>query len=202
MNRKNATLLIAAAIMGGSLGHSLAADDKTAELAASRCAICHGPRGEGTSSAFPRLAGQRAEYIEAQLKAFRAKTRADPFAQAYMWAVASQLRDEDIRNLAIYYEQVKPVSEDSKLLSDGKRIFEAGVPEERILPCASCHGGNAEGRGQIPRLAGQHAPYLVKQMLYFQSTRRGGEVHVMHAAIGEGMTMQQMEAVAAYAASK
>lgn len=198
-----ATLLATACLLlGGSLGHAVAANETAAELAAAKCAICHGPRGEGTSSAFPRLAGQRAEYVEAQLKAFRSRTRADPFAQAYMWAVASQLRDEDIRGLATYYEQLKPTPEDNTLLSEGRRIYDEGVHDEKILPCASCHGAHAEGRGQIPRLAGQHAPYLVKQMLYFQSTRRGGDKHVMHAAIGEGMTMQQMQAVAAYAASK
>lgn len=200
---KTATLVTAAALLlGGTLNPSLAADNSPAELAAAKCAICHGPRGEGTSSAFPRLAGQRAEYIEAQLKAFRSRARADPFAQAYMWAVASQLRDDDIRNLAVYYERLRPAAEDSALINEGRRIYEAGITEEKILPCMSCHGANAEGKGQIPRLAGQHAPYLVKQMLYFQSTRRGGDVHVMHAAIGESMTMQQMEAVAAYAASK
>lgn len=199
---KQASLVIAAAVLGAALCQSVSADDKGAELAAAKCAICHGVKGEGTSMAFPRLAGQRAEYIEAQLRAFRTRTRADPFAQAYMWSVASQIGEEDIKTLARYYENLKPSGEDPALINEGRQIYENGIAEEKVFACVSCHGTQAEGKGKIPRLAGQHAPYLVKQMLYFQSTRRGGDVHVMHAAIGESMTMQQMEALAAYAASK
>lgn len=65
------------------------------------CAGCHGPTGAGIPSLYPRIAGQHAEYIEAQLKAFRAGTRRnDP--NAMMRGVSVRLNDAEIRALAEY----------------------------------------------------------------------------------------------------
>jgi cytochrome c553 len=65
------------------------------------CAGCHGPTGAGIPSQYPRIAGQHAEYIEAQLKAFRAGTRAnDP--NGMMRGVTVRLNDAEIRALAEY----------------------------------------------------------------------------------------------------
>ncbi|MEW5864085.1 MAG: c-type cytochrome [Pseudomonadota bacterium] len=65
------------------------------------CAGCHGPTGAGIPSQYPRIAGQHAEYIEAQLKAFRAGTRAnDP--NGMMRGVTVRLNDGEIRALAEY----------------------------------------------------------------------------------------------------
>ena len=58
-----------------------------------------------------------------------------------------------------------------------------------------CHGKKAEGYGPIPRLAGQHAPYLFKQLLVIQSVLRTAPV--MHGVIKD-LTKDQMQAVVAY----
>lgn len=180
------------------------AENKTAELATRTCGLCHGPKGDSPSSAFPKLAGQQAAYIDAQLKAFRSQTRGDPGAQAYMWAMASRLEDQTIADLAAYYAAQKPMAGtpgDPTLMAEGKRIYEQGVPEQKLTACVTCHGPDAKGQETIPRLAGQHAPYLVKQLAYFKSLLRAN-APIMHSAIGEDMTLRQMEAVAAYVASK
>jgi cytochrome c553 len=93
------------------------------------------------------------------------------------------------------------MSADATLTAEGKTIYEQGVPEAKISACVACHGPDAKGQDTIPRLAGQHAAYLVKQLAYFKSQLRGN-APIMHAAIGEEMTLHQMEAVAAYVASK
>jgi len=177
----------------------------TAKLATQVCASCHGPRGESISPAFPRIAGQRAEYLETQLKAFRDRTRADPMAQAYMWGMTSQLGDDIIKKLAVFYAGQKPVTGKAgnpKLAQTGKAIYGGGIPAQKVQACTSCHGANAEGNGIFPRLAGQHAEYLVKQMVLFKSSmREGGNAPIMHN-VSTGMTFEQMEAVAAYVASK
>jgi cytochrome c553 len=177
----------------------------TAKLANQVCASCHGPRGESISPAFPRIAGQRAEYLETQLKAFRDRTRADPMAQAYMWGMTSQLGDGTIKKLAVFYSGQKPVSgnaRDPKLVQNGKAIYDGGIPATKVQPCGTCHGANAEGNAAFPRLAGQHAEYLVKQLVLFKSSMRdGGNAPIMHT-ISTGMTFEQMEAVGAYLASK
>jgi len=65
------------------------------------CASCHGPNGAGIPSQYPRLSGQHAEYVEVQLKAFRAGERAnDP--NSAMRTVAGKLSDREIQAVADY----------------------------------------------------------------------------------------------------
>jgi cytochrome c553 len=163
------------------------------------CGTCHGVNGRSVSPTFPNLAAQQAGYIELQLKAFKDQTRADPDAQAYMWGMASQLSDSMIGALAGYFA-AQPAPAPSKggnsaLIAQGKHLFEEGVPARQIPPCASCHGAHAEGLAMFPRLAGQHAPYLLKQLLVIQSALRTAPV--MHGVIKD-LNKDQMQAVVAY----
>jgi len=65
------------------------------------CAGCHGPAGAGMPSQYPRIAGQFSEYVEAQLKAFRAGARAnDP--NAMMRGVVARMTDREIQAVAEY----------------------------------------------------------------------------------------------------
>ena len=65
------------------------------------CAGCHGPDGAGIPSQFPRLSGQFAEYVETQLKLFRAGGRAnDP--NGMMRGVAARMSDQEIKAVAEY----------------------------------------------------------------------------------------------------
>jgi cytochrome c553 len=178
---------------------------EAARVAAQVCSSCHGPNGDSISPGFPKIGGQRPDYLEAQLKAFRDRTRADPMAQAYMWGMTSQLGDDMIKNLAAFYSGQKPPkgrSGDPKLVQAGKAIYERGLPQAKVPPCSTCHGPNAEGNAGFPRLAGQHAEYLVKQLVLFKSSMRtGGQAVLMHN-ISTEMSFDQMEAVAAFLASK
>ncbi|WP_087023237.1 c-type cytochrome [Thaumasiovibrio subtropicus] len=83
------------------VGHQLYyAGDPERGLAA--CTACHGPRGNGTaSSGFPRISGQHADYIKAQLMQFRAGERANDMNEM-MRSVAIKLTDEEIEALAGY----------------------------------------------------------------------------------------------------
>ncbi len=66
------------------------------------CAACHSPDGSGNSQAkFPRLAGQNPAYIEAQLKAFKTKTRVNDPHQM-MQDIAAKLSDQQIQEVASY----------------------------------------------------------------------------------------------------
>jgi cytochrome c553 len=81
------------------------------------------------------------------------------------------------------------------LIAQGKQIFLAGVPDRQIPACSSCHGAEAQGNGPFPRLAGQHAPYLYKQLLVIQSVLRTAPV--MHGVIKD-LNHEQMQSVVAY----
>ena len=79
----------------------------------------------------------------------------------------------------------------------GKAIFASGVADKGIAPCAGCHGAQGQGNAMIPRLAGQHADYLVKQLLVFQRTDERPEGSVMKTVAHE-LTPANMRDVARY----
>ncbi len=70
-----------------------------AERSVAACAGCHSPNGAGMPSQYPRLAGQHAEYTEAQLVAFRGGARKN---SAQMTDVAAKLNDREIKAVADY----------------------------------------------------------------------------------------------------
>ena len=168
------------------------------QLAETTCANCHGVSGRSISPKFPILAAQTAPYLQTQLHAFRDQTRGDPDALAYMWGMASQLSDATIEALSTYYAAQAPSrakTGDAKLMARGKQIFEEGVTSQGIPACATCHGPQARGNDIFPRLAGQHADYLVRQALVIQSALRAAPV--MHDVIKD-LSQDQMRAVATY----
>jgi cytochrome c553 len=203
---RNAVATLSAGLLMGGIAH--AADESTTSMTDAQkaalqktietCSTCHGLNGRSVAPTFPNLAAQTAPYIELQLHAFKDQTRADPDAQAYMWGMASQLDDALISALAAYFSKQSAAagkSGNATLIAQGKQIFMEGVPGRQIPACASCHGAQAHGNGPFPRLAGQHAPYLLKQLLVIQSVLRTAPV--MHGVIKD-LTRDQMQAVVAY----
>ena len=167
-------------------------------VAVTVCASCHGPQGRSISPKFPQLAGQKAGYLVAQMKNFKAQTRGDPDAMAYMWGMSATLDDELITGLAAYYAAQQPQHGEARNaagVARGKEIFLAGVPAEGIPPCAACHGADAAGTEEFPRLAGQKSQYLLKQLHSFQNKQRN--VAIMHGVAG-GLKLDEMISVATY----
>jgi cytochrome c553 len=71
-----------------------------------QCASCHGADGRSTVvPQYPKIGGQTAEYVVNALKAYRDGRRQGTYA-AMMAAVAKQLSDADIANLAAYVESL------------------------------------------------------------------------------------------------
>jgi len=167
-------------------------------LAVGVCGTCHGPRGISQQPKYPRLAAQNANYLTAQLKAFRGQTRGDPDAIGYMWGMAGNLEDSTIDALAQYYASQAAIvgrHADAALVARGKSIYEQGLESGGVPACAACHGPDAHGVGDFPRLAGQHAQYVLKQLNSFQTNMRN--VAVMHG-VAQGLKSDEMSAVAAF----
>jgi cytochrome c553 len=167
-------------------------------LAVGACGTCHGPHGNSLQPKFPRLAGQNGGYLAAQLKAFRGQTRGDPDAIGYMWGMAGQLDDTTIGALASYYSSQQPVASrtrNSALIARGREIYEHGIESQGVPACGTCHGPDGHGIAEFPRLAGQHAQYVLKQLASFQSNMRN--VAVMHGIV-QNLQLQELQAVAAY----
>lgn len=173
------------------------------DIVVTTCSVCHGPGGRSDSSNFPRLAGQHEDYLENQLKAFRDHTRSDEDAKNYMWGWARALSDADIVAIGDYYQDQTPakgIPVAPVLEERGRKIYEQGLPTRAVPACIACHGPGAAGNGSIPRLAGQHASYLEKQLRVFHTELRPGAVAMM--AITKGLSDDDMEALAGYLQSR
>jgi cytochrome c553 len=162
------------------------------------CTWCHGTSAQGVSTA-PRLAGQRHQYIEKQLANFKHHTRDNPFSRQYMWGATAALPPESARDLANYFSTLppKPANDgDAELAAVGKKIYELGIPDSNIVSCLVCHGPNAEGVRQIPRLGGLSYSYLKKRL------EQWGEGY--HAAakpmpqIARTLSANEIDALASY----
>jgi cytochrome c553 len=192
------TLLAAAGVSAAADIDAASAQALAQRLAVGVCGTCHGPQGNSEQPKFPRLAGQNPQYISAQLRAFKAQTRGDPDAIGYMWGMAGNLDEAVINSLGAYYAAQKPGAgrrSDAALIARGKEIYEHGIETAAVPPCLSCHGPAAEGGGNYPRLAGQHAQYVLKQLNSFQNNMR--DVAIMHG-VAQGLKLAEMRAVAAY----
>ena len=199
-----AKVIYAAAALVTFVGAFAHAQDNSAaiNLIRKECSTCHGARGISVSPTFPNLAGQQAPYLEAQLKAFRDRSRADPHAQAFMWGMAAQLTDDTIKNIAEYFAAQPPAPgtrADPAEIAAGRKIYEEGLPVQNVPACQGCHGNKAQGNGPFPRLAGQHRGYLEKQLEAFAANLRANPI--MHEN-SKNLTALQISQVAGFLSSQ
>ncbi|MDN0081961.1 c-type cytochrome [Crenobacter sp. SG2305] len=187
------------AVFGLGLSTALAAGSPE-DIARQWCANCHHADGNSISPLFPRLAGQQPAYLEQQLRAFRAKDRSDRSAHDYMWGIAGTLDDATISGLAAYFAAQKPSPNpnpvDSSLVSAGHELYLNGRADSGTTACATCHGAKAEGSVIAPRLAGQHAAYIVKQLHVFETSQRPSATAMQ--AIIKTLSESDMRALGAY----
>jgi cytochrome c553 len=170
------------------------------------CQDCHGPSGQGYRGFYPipRLAGQQAGYIENQLRAFVERRRPN----AIMTNVAHVMSPAMITALATHFHALNPAplgGAPRGLMAEGRKIFEGGIPDSNVAACAACHGPEATGKDQIPRLAGQLYPYLVKALTNWGRERgqlpANPDTSFIMAPVAHSLTRSEVEAVAAYLSS-
>ena len=128
-----------------------------------QCVACHGPDGGGeVSGSVPRIAGQHYRVLARQIVDFRHGKRWDFRMEGVATSHTVMPELSDITDVAWYV---------STLERDGARGVGNGQNVDKGAAiygaqCASCHGAQAEGNDakQIPRLSGQHAAYLARQI--------------------------------------
>ena len=175
---RNRLLLVLLTLCVSGLGHAQNLD-KGKEIN-STCAGCHSDAGQGGSRGeYPRLAGQPAKFIAAQLKAFRARTRVN--IPMYPYTQERELPDEDIEDIAAYLASIElpnkwPVFKDSDDALTRLTLTERVMIIPRVTgnlangeaiyqkKCVTCHGKTGMGRGMFPMLVGQYTSYLKRQM--------------------------------------
>lgn len=165
------------------------------------CKTCHGIEGQGFrgSVPMPRLAGQQPEYLANQLQAFIERRRKSPV----MFNVVRVLSASMLNALAGDFKDLNPKplgGAPTELVPEGKKIYEEGLPG--VPACASCHGTEAKGDGQFPRLAGQLYDYVTRNLTNWESERGQDKANLdMSAtmqAIARDLSEAQIKAVAAY----
>ena len=172
------------------------------------CKNCHGNQAQGFQGYYtaPRLAGQPVEYLENQFEALAKHRRDNPIAQQFMWPAIEGVHQGLGAALARQLNELDAPPADGgprHLVSAGRSIYEKGVPDENVPACAACHGEDAHGSNQVPRLAGQMYAYTVDQLDGWGKGYRSkdpvspGETNTMKS-IAAGMTKDQIRAVAAY----
>jgi cytochrome c553 len=171
--------------------------------AAGACARCHGAGATAPASDLvPILHGQKVEYLTQALQAYANGGR----SSGIMQPLASDLDAESIAKLARYYAGLAPPQPRSRpdaepaSIERGRQIATIGDSQGRIPACNACHGDTAFPT--FPRLDGQHAPYLARQLLLWkEGLNAGADSGAIMAPIASRLSAGQIQDVSAYYAS-
>ena len=164
------TLLIPAFVAAATLeqkefSQAMAAkpDLENGAMLFARCVQCHGGDGGGmTTGSVPRIAGQHSSVLVRQIVQFRGGKHWDMRMEGVASSHEIFARPQDIADVAAYVHGLTTAGRrgigGGEFLELGKTLYQGS--------CASCHGKEGEGNGarEIPRLAGQHAAYLARQI--------------------------------------
>jgi cytochrome c553 len=159
------------------------------------CVVCHQPNAGGSlDGTIPNLAGQQKRYLEKQLAVFRSGARVDEAMQI----IAAHKVFDDQRNIAAVADYLsklesnpKPVEGSGEHLRLGQEIY--------THICAACHGVGGRGApaNRVPRIAGQHYPYLQRQIEAGAALHKDLAPPEMTSAL-RGMGPQEKDALADY----
>jgi cytochrome c553 len=169
------------------------ADPTAGKGKAEACAACHGVDGNSATGQFPILAGQTARYLYLQLKDFKEGRRSEPAMEPFV----AKLSREDMLDLADYFAAQKP--KPIAFRPDAARVLRGKKKADETL-CTMCHLGGLAGQNEIPRVAGQHPEYVIKQLKAFKARTRTNDAGNM-TSVAQTISEQDIEDLAHYIAS-
>ncbi len=181
-------------ILGASLLAALPAHaDDDIEAKVKTCETCHGPHGNSTDGNFPILAGQSARYIYIELRDFKEGRRKNEF----MSAMAAPMSKQDMLAYGEYFAAQTQRATDFKPDPDKAALGKQKADETL---CSMCHQGAFSGSNEIPKVAGQHPQYVIKQLRDFKTRNRTNDAGNM-ASVSKTLSDQDMENIANYIAT-
>lgn len=211
--------IIAVAQTAFATGDATAGADKVAV-----CAACHGADGNSPAPNFPKIAGLGDKYLLKQLRDIQAwdlETDATKKAQVgravpEMTGMLAGLTDQDLQDIAAHYDEQSiqlTGAKDIKVRTNsgievdglelGERVYRSGNLANGVPACTGCHTPDGLGNppAGYPRLSGQYAEYIEKQLLDFRAGRRinDGEQMVMRQ-VADKMSDAEIKAVANFIA--
>jgi len=188
-------------------------DPAAGQKKAAMCFACHGAAGVSVAPTFPRLAGQRADYLYHRLVSFKRAAPKDLYySVSPMTPIVANLSDADMRDLATYFSSQTPpatAAAATSLPGKGEALFLTGDPARGTPPCQGCHGADAAGPSSstgpyaaYPSLRGQYAPYLIARLTNFHK-------HLPHdttndfimGSVAQTLDDESIQAIAAWLSS-
>jgi cytochrome c553 len=176
------------------------------------CFACHGANGVSVAPTFPRLAGQRPEFLYHRLVSFKRADPKDPYySVSPMTPNVAPLSDTDMRDLAAYFSSQTPPATAAGAAAPGKgeALFLAGDPARGIPPCQGCHGAEAGGPlistdqyAAYPSLRGQYAPYLIARLTSFRKNLPHDTTNdFIMGGVAQTLDDESIQAIAAWLSS-
>lgn len=203
MNKTLTTIfaLAVASVTALSQAQEVKGDVQAGEKKIAMCIGCHGIPGYQASfpevHKVPMIAGQNAKYIASALSAYAKGERKHPT----MRGIAQSLSDQDIADIAAFYEQ------QAKAPAAGDAAAPPAAVAELLNKgaCASCHGANFSKPidPAYPKLAGQHADYLFAALNSYQTEGNPyvGRGNAIMAGQVKQFSHAELKAIAGYLAS-
>lgn len=194
------TLFVTALSMHAS-AQTVVGDPDAGAAKAAVCGACHGQDGNSSIAAWPKIAGQHAEYAARQTRLVRDQKRDVPT----MYPMVMNLSDQDIADIAAYFEQqiLIPGVADEALVDAGQRLYQSGNMEAGVPSCAACHGPSGRGikGAHYPSLQGQHADYTADRLRRYRAGENNGSddpySHIM-VAVARELSDEEINAVSSY----
>jgi cytochrome c553 len=162
------------------------------------CQGCHGEDGNSLSTLVPKLAGQNAGYIAKQVHNFQAGLR----KHAIMNDLAVTVNDDDLADIAAYFESRPKMKGEGSDNEVGKKLFLHGDLSRTVVACINCHGQNGKGpepnSSMFPVIGGQNKDYLSRQLVNFRKDDRTNSPNSIMNKITRKLTDDELEALAEY----
>ncbi|SEI85919.1 Cytochrome c553 [Azotobacter beijerinckii] len=205
MNKALVTLLLTLGISG--LAHA-AGDAAAGQGKAAVCGACHGPDGNSAAPNFPKLAGQGERYLLKQMKDIKAGMTAGAAEGTgrkvlEMTGQLDNLNDQDLADIAAYFaaQKMGVGAADPQLVEAGEALYRGGKLADGMPACTGCHSPNGAGNEQAayPKLGGQHAQYVTKQLTDFREGVRtnDGDSMIMRS-IAAKLSNKDIAAISSY----
>lgn len=189
-----------------------AGDAARGETLVATCAACHGADGNSPAPNFPKLAGLGEKYLAKQLADIKSGVRVVP----EMIGLLNNSSAQDMADMAAFYAAKPMQLSGAKTLTVklnsgvevdalelGEKIYRAGNLATATPSCTGCHSPRGQGNAPaaFPRLSGQHAQYIEKQLRDFRAGARvnDGEAQIMRKA-AEHLSDAEIVALANYIA--
>ena len=202
--------LMVLGVAGASSLASAAGDAAKGESLAATCTACHGADGNSPTPMFPKIAGLGEKYIAKQLVDIQTKVRDIP----EMTGLLDNMSAQDLNDLAAFFSsktlQLSGAKEFTVQLNSGaevdalklgEQVYRAGNQETGVAACSGCHSPTGKGNAPagFPKLGGQYADYVEKQLRAFRAGDRAndGEAMIMRL-VAKNMSDAEIKAVANY----